>query len=289
VANEDDNNAGITVLRLNQSTGVPTRVDHEAAISSSFVFSALTPDNKYLLASSYNGGNVAVYPVKADGTLDPRVDAREFGGSAQAHSVRVHNSGKWAYVPNKGLDSVAQLKFDGTTGKLTDNAPPTFAAQPSGSFDGPRHIAFSRDGKFAFVILELGNSLFSLSVGSDGALAEADRKAREAESSAAGSTGAHVLAHPTRNFVYASNRVSNTLAAFSYDAQGRLTLIERVPSGGNTPRDFDIDALGEFLIVANQDGGSVSVFAIEADGSLTAKGDGVSGLDRPAAVAIVTF
>lgn len=289
VANEDDSAGGITVLRLDDLTSVPMRVDHEDAISSGFVFSSLSPDGKYLLASSYNGGNVAVYPVDRNGLLGPRVDARDFGNGAQSHSVRVHASGKWAYVPNKGLDGVAQLKFDATTGKLSDNSPATFAAQPSAqNFDGPRHIAFSRDGKFAFVVLENGNLLFSLRVDdTNGTLSEADRKPREAEADAAGSTGAHVLAHPKKNFVYASNRVSNTLAAFSYDEQGKLTLIGRVPSHGNTPRDFDIDPLGDFLIVANQDSGSVAVFSIEADGSLIAKGNPATGLDGPAAVAIV--
>lgn len=289
LANESDSNAGITVLRVNPDTGVPMRVDHEEAISKSFVFSALSPDGKYLLASSYNGGDVAVYPVNGDGTLQPRVSARSFGMNAQAHSVRVHASGKWAFVPNKGLDSVAQLKFDASSGTLSDNTPATFAAQPAASnFDGPRHIAFSRDGKFAFVILELGNALFSLAVADDGTLSEADRAPREA-ASAGSSTGAHVLAHPSANFVYGSNRNSNTLVAFSYDATGKLTLIGRVPSRGNTPRNFDIDPLGECLIVANQDSGSVALFAIEADGRLTAKGDVISGLRSPAAVAIVVY
>jgi 6-phosphogluconolactonase (cycloisomerase 2 family) len=288
VANEDDSNAGITVLRLNEETHVPMRVDHEDAITSSFVFSSLAPDGKHLLAASYNGGNVAVYPVKPDGTLDPRVDARDFGAGAQAHAVRVHPSGKWAYVPTKGLDSVAQLKYDTATGKLTDNTPATFTAEPSASaFAGPRHIAFSRDGKLAFVILENGNALFSLSIQSDGTLLEADHKAREADNTGVAHTGAHVLAHPKANFVYGSNRVSNTLVAFSYDAQGKLTLIGRVPTRGDTPRDFDIDPLGKFLIVANQDGNSVAVFAIEESGALTAKGNVVTGLKSPAAVAIV--
>jgi 6-phosphogluconolactonase len=287
VANEDDQATGITVLRVNESTGVPTRIDHEDAVSKSYVFSALTPDGKYLLATSYNGGDIGVYPVKADGTLDPRVDMRSFGAGAQAHSVRIHPGG-WVYVPTKGLDSVAQLKIDGA-GKLTDL---TFEAFPTpglrSMFDGPRHIAFSRDQKRAFVILELGDALISLAVADNGVLSELDRKPRRPTNSGmANDTGAHVLAHPTKNFVYGSNRGTNTLAAFSYDDQGKLTLLGHVDSRGKTPRDFDIDPLGQFLIVANEDSGTLAVFAIEADGKLTPKGAALTGLASPAAVAIV--
>lgn len=291
VANESDTNAGITVLRVNETTGIATRIDHEDAISSAYVFSALSPDGKYLLATSYNGGNLGVYPVKADGSLDARVDMRSFGADAQSHSVRVHPTGSWVYVPNKGLDSLALLKLD-AAGKLSDNTPTAFPPLAMrGSFDGPRHIAFSADGKFAFVILELGDALISLSIQADGGLSELDRKPRAASGTAAGSdTGAHVLAHPSGNFVYGSNRGSNTIVAFAYDAQGKLSLLGHVPSRGRTPRDFDIDPLGKFLIAANQEGdsgGTLAVFAIEQDGRLTPKGNALTGLSSPAAVAIV--
>ncbi|HEX6244016.1 MAG TPA: beta-propeller fold lactonase family protein [Polyangiales bacterium] len=286
VANEDDANPGITVLRVDPKTGVPVRVDHETAITSPYVFSSLSPDGKYLLAASYNGGNVGVYPVKSDGTLEPRVDMRSFGGGAQSHSVRVHAS-RAVFVPNKGLDSVAQLKLD-ATGKLSAASPDAFPAQAQrGMFDGPRHIAFSRDAKLAFVILELGQTLFSLAVQDDGTLRELDKQPRlPANSGMPSDTGAHVLAHPRANFVYGSNRGTDTLVGFSYDAAGKLTLLGHVGSRGKTPRNFDIDPLGEFLVVANQSG-TVAVFRIGQDGRLTESGNLVSGLASPAAVAIV--
>jgi 6-phosphogluconolactonase len=291
VANESDSNPGITVLRVDPASGVPVRVDHEDAITNPYVFSSTSPDGKYLLATSYNGADLGVYPIKADGTLDPRVDMRSFGAGAQSHSVRAHASGA-VFVPNKGLDSVAQLRLD-AAGKLSAAAPDSFpAASARSMFDGPRHIAFSRDGKLAFVILELGDALISLAI-ENGALRELDRAPRRPANSASPSdTGAHVLAHPSANFVYGSNRGTNTLVAFAYDEQGRLTLLGHVDSRGRTPRNFDIDPRGEFLIVANQEGnggGTLAVFAIGADGRLTPRGEALMGLAAPAAVAIVVF
>lgn len=288
LANEDDGSPGISVARVDPVTGVPTRVGHADAISAPYVFSSLSPDGKYLLAASYNGGNLGVYPVKADGTLDARVETRSFGSDAQSHSVRAHASGA-VFVPNKGLDSVAQLKLD-AAGKLSPAVPAAFpAAALRGNFDGPRHLAFSRDGKLAFVILELGDALISLAVQDDGTLRELDRKPRlPAGSTMTADTGAHVLAHPHADFVYGSNRGTDTLVAFRYDAQGKLTLLGHVSSRGQTPRNFDIDPLGAFLVVANQSG-TLALFTIGADGRLTPRGDVVSGLASPAAVAIVVF
>ncbi len=275
VANESSSSPGVTVLKVDPKTGMPTWIDHESALSAGIVFTALDPSGKYLLAASYDGGNVAVYPVHADGTLDPFVDTESFGTGAQSHSVRVHASGKWAFVPNKGLDSVAQFLFDDQTGQLTPNGP-----GPLRTYRGPRHIAFSPDGRFAFLIHELANELSSLEVQPDGTLREIDHEPRLPPNAPDGSdTGAHVLAHPYRSYVYGSNRGTDTLVVFSYDDQGMLTRLEHQPTGGATPRNFDIDPYGQFLIVANQagdDGGSLAVFAIGADGRLTARGNTIS-------------
>lgn len=142
------------------------------------------------------------------------------------------------------------------------------------------------------MILELADELASFTIDmTSGALVAADTKPRLPASFTPKSSdsGAHVLSHPNGKYVYGSNRGSNTIAAFSYDAQGKLTLIEHEPTRGETPRNFDIDPFGQFMIVANQKSGNMAVFAIESDGKLTPKGDLVTGLGEPAALAIVGF
>lgn len=284
-ANEDNGKPGITVLGVDPTTGLVRQDDVADDITGNgFVFTAVDPSGKFVLATSYNGANVGVYGLDSNGLITQRVDQRQFAAGAQSHSVRVHPSGKWAYVPNKGLDSVAQLGFD-SAGKLTDKGSFT-----RNGFDGPRHIAFSPNGKLAFVVLELGNEVVSFTIDeATGALVEADHKPRLPASYQGSDSGAHVLSHPNGSYLYASNRGSNTIAVYSYDAQGKLTLVEHESTRGNTPRNFDIDPSGEFLVVANQNSGNAAVFAIGADGKLTPRGDVVGGLGQPAAVAIIGF
>ena len=77
-------------------------------------------------------------------------------------------------------------------------------------------------------------------------------------------TDAEVAVHPSGKFVYASNRGDDSIAVFGCDPDsGRLAFIERVPTGGQTPRHFEIDATGRYLLAANQLSGTVVVFSID--------------------------
>jgi 6-phosphogluconolactonase len=53
---------------------------------------------------------------------------------------------------------------------------------------------------------------------------------------------------------------------------GKLTHFGNTPTQGRTPRNFNIDPSGRWLIAANQNTDNIVVFEIGKDGSLTATG-----------------
>lgn len=289
VANEDERAAGVTVAALAAADGRASKLEQERFVGSggALVFTSLDPSEKHVLAADYNGGRVAVYGVASDGTLGAALDTKTFASGAHSHSIRTDPSGKWAYVPNKDANAIAQFAFDEATGKLTELTPATVAAP-----GGPRHIAFTPDGKFAYVILEYDDKVNAYSVGANGALTQIDSKS-SLPTGVAGdqNTGAHVLVHPNGKYVYASNRGHDSIAVFAIAADGKLTLRANTPSQGKIPRNFDIDARGELLVVANQGDGSnngtLAVFAIRGDGTLEQRGTTLTGLKSPQAVALV--
>jgi 6-phosphogluconolactonase len=236
------------------------------------------------LAASYNGGSVSVFPVETDKKLGSVVDTVTFDPGAQSHSVRVHASGKWAFVPNKGLDSIAQLKFDQSSGQLTPNTP---AQKTTASGAGPRHIAFSPNGKFAYVINENNSTLSAFRVSSAGLLEDIETESTLPSSFSGSNTAAHVLVHPNGKYVYGSNRGADNIVVFALANDGSMTLVEFESTRGTTPRNFDIDSEGKVLVVANQGSGSLAVFSIGSDGKLSPLGDVLNGLTQPNAVAIV--
>jgi 6-phosphogluconolactonase len=57
---------------------------------------------------------------------------------------------------------------------------------------------------------------------------------------------------------------------FAIDARGALTLVEIVPSGAKTPRNFALSPDGRWLVCGHQDAAVLTVFAVDAtSGRLT--------------------
>jgi 6-phosphogluconolactonase len=83
--------------------------------------------------------------------------------------------------------------------------------------------------------------------------------------------------HPSGKFLYASNRGHDSIAVFAIDAgTGRLTPLEYTPSGGKTPRNFDLDPSGRWMLVTNHGNNVAMVFRIDqATGKLTPVGSPV--------------
>ena len=155
------------------------------------------------------------------------------------------------------------FKFDPGHGTLVPSQPPFAQVKPGA---GPRHIAFHPNGRWAFVINEMGSTLTVFACdASAGALREVQTISTLPPGFSGQNTGAEVAAHPSGKFVYGSNRGDDSIAVFGCDAaSGRLSFLQRVPTGGKTPRQFEIDPTGRYLLAANQDSNTIVVFRIDA-------------------------
>lgn len=283
VANErDDQLGGLTALRI-ESDGALTPLNHQPGSDGGFTYVAVDPSHRFAFGASYNGGSISRFPIEDDGSLGAEAQVVDFGPNAQSHALGFDTSGQYVFVPNKGNDEVAQLSF-GSDGTLSANDPPSVATADGA---GPRHIAVSPDGAFAWVINELANSLTTFQVAQNGTLTAGGTVSSLPPGYGGGGTGAHVEITANGRWLYASNRGHDSIAVFAIDgASGALTLLEHEDSGGSTPRDFDVDPQDNFVIVANQDSGTVVVLAIQEDGTLQPVSN-VPGPPSPAAVQIL--
>ena len=193
---------------------------------------------------------------------------------------------KFAFGCDLGLDKVMIFKFDPSHGTLVPNEPAFAQAKPGA---GPRHIAFNPTGRWAYVVNEMGSTLTVFRYdASAGTLQEFETKSPLPKDFSGQTTCAEVAVHPSGRFVYASNRGDDSIAVFGCDPNlGRLTFIERVPTAGKTPRQFEIDPTGRFLLVGNQESNTVVVFSIDkSDGRLKSTGIQVQS-DNPMCVRCV--
>jgi 6-phosphogluconolactonase len=231
--------------------------------------------------ANYGGGNVTSFPVGADGTIGARASQMQLTGSgpypgrqdkSYAHSVYVDPTNQFLYSCDLGSDSVWTFKFDPNSAVLTP-ADPAKAKVPPGS--GPRHLAFGLDGKFVYVINEMGHSVtvFSRDVSSGALTAVQTLSTLKPGTYTQTITAAEIYCHPSGKWLYTSTRGVETLSVFSIGHDGKLKLIQTTPPVVNFPRGFGIDPTGHWLIDAGQKDNRIAVFKIDqATGKLTFTG-----------------
>ena len=94
--------------------------------------------------------------------------------------------------------------------------------------------------------------------------------------------------HPNKRVLYAvseEGELKGIISAFAIDPKtGALSLINQQPTNGSAPCHVTVDATGHSVITANYSSGSLCVFPIAADGSLSPMSDFVqhsgSGPDK---------
>jgi len=230
-----------------------------------------------LFAASYGGGEIASYPISAGGKIGPRAELIPFTGSGPnpqrqkkpfAHSIYPDPLNAFVYSCDLGTDTIWIFKL-GPGATLTP-ANPRCAKVPPGS--GPRHLAFSADGRFVYVANEMGVSVsvFSRDI-STGALTLLDTESNLwPGDSIVGDTGAEVVVHPSGKWLYVSTRGRDTLSVFAIEPDGGIKLIQNVPSPVEFPRSIGLDPTGRWLIAAGQKDDRIAVVKVDpATGHLT--------------------
>jgi 6-phosphogluconolactonase len=228
-------------------------------------------NGKNVLVANYGSGNAAVLPVGDEGRLAEAscvVQHRGAGANPQrqegphAHSVNLDRANRFAFVADLGLDKVFIYRYGAGKGTLTANDPASVSVA-AGS--GPRHFAFHPDGKHAYVINELASTITAMDYDPGRGILAPVQTVSTLPGDFKGRSGtAEVQVHPSRKFLYGSNRGHDSIAIFSIDASsGKLTPVGHQAEGIKVPRNFGIDPTGTFLVVANQDADSLVVFRID--------------------------
>ena len=240
---------------------------------------------------------MAVFPLAADGTLGAAKLIRHQGGSKvvpqrqdspHPHYTGWSPDGRFALVPDLGLDGIVIYRVNADAASLERHG---FAASVPGG--GPRHLKFSPDGKFIYLLNELSVSLSTFAwdasagtaklLGTVPSISEA-AKARETHNS-----GAEVLMHPSGRFVYFSNRGHDTVTVFRVDpATGAAEVAQVQPVRGAFPRNINLAPGAGWLLAAGADSNTVSVHKVDAAaGVLTYQTKGVINVPAPICIVFV--
>jgi 6-phosphogluconolactonase len=243
------------------------------------------------LAANYHLGMAAAIPLGADGALgNPRVIAHDGKGphpkrqtTSHVHSTYFTPDGRFAIICDLGLDRIYTYGVDVEKVSLAAGSPPFVASEPSA---GPRHLAFGKDGRHAYVINELGNTIVVYDFApANGALSARQSVTVLPPGFQGESTAAEVRIHPNGKFAYGSSRGSDTIAVFSVDAaSGELAPVEFVPCGGKGPRGFTLSSDGLWLVCAHQDSNTLCSFGVDPASGQLARVPGTVEVSMPVCV-----
>ena len=264
--NEEGNLGGVSAFSFNQKTGELKLLNSSSANGDHPCHVEVNPDGKYLVVGNYTGGNLSLFSLNKDGSLNPNPQTISHSGksinAARQEKPHVH-SVNWApnntnlFVPDLGIDKIMHYKLNKATGQL-EVANPAFTAVEAGT--GPRHFTFHPNGKYAYVIQELSSQITAFTV-KGMVLEKIETVSTLPIDNTIDNTTADIHISPDGKFLYGSNRGHNSLAIYSINQKnGSLGYIENQSIMGKTPRNFTIDPTGNYILVANQDSNNITIF-----------------------------
>ena len=243
---------------------------------------SIHPSGRYLLVANYFGGSVAVLPILEDGRLgnpsDVKSDSGKIGPTrpthsppgtfafsghdrTHAHMIQADPAGHFILHADLGLDTIYIWKFDDRKGTLSAGEFHAFQFPPG---DGPRHFHFHPNGRWFYSIQEEASTiaLFNYDTTS-GRLTQRQTISSLPPGYAGSNFTSEILLSRDGRFVYAGNRLHDSISVFSVGADGSLSFIADESTRGNYPRSFNFDPTGHFLYCCNQRADNVTTFRID--------------------------
>jgi len=274
-ANESGKQSTITAFSLDAQSAKLTQLNQLPALGEDPCHLSFDRTGKFLFVANYTSGNVVVFPILRDGKLGAATANIKDTGSlgpnkarqeaAHAHWVEPSANKPKVYVADLGLDRVVIYTFDADRGMLFLAPMPTepfWAALSPGT--GPRHVAFSRDESFMYVLGELTSTVAVFAKDHQQTWGSTQQISALPAGFSGRNDAAEIAIHPSGKWLFASNRGHDSIAVFSVDPlTGLLKSVGDFPTGGKEPRHFAIDPTGHFLLAENQNSDSIVVFRID--------------------------
>ena len=242
---------------------------------------SIHPSGKFLLVANYFGGSVSVLPILDNGRLGEATDIKNDEGEigptkatnappgsfaisghdrTHAHMIQADPSGRFVFHVDLGLDKIFVWRFDAKKGKLTANQPESVSLPPG---DGPRHFHFHPNGRWFYSIQEEGSTIVLFDYDAKEGRLTARQTISTLPPGFAGSNFcSEIVVSSDGKFVYAGNRLHDSVGIFSVGENGELKFLGEEWTRGDYPRSFNLDPTGRFLYCCNQRADNIAVFKV---------------------------
>jgi 6-phosphogluconolactonase (cycloisomerase 2 family) len=298
-----DKEGTVSAFAIDRQDGKLTLLNTVRSGGAGPTYVSVHPSGRFVLVANYFGGSVAVLPVHDDGRLgnatDVKADAGKVGptkaanapkGSfavsghdrTHAHMIQADPSGHFVLHADLGLDKIFVWKFDATKGTLTANDPPAVSLPPG---DGPRHFHFHPNGRWLYCVQEEGSTVVRFDYDpTTGGLTARQTVSTLPPGFAGSNFCSEILVSADGRFVYAGNRLHDSIAIFSVGPTGGLKYVGEEWTRGNYPRSFAFDPTGGLLYCCNQRGDNVTAFRVDRKAGGLAFTGQYAGVGNPSCI-----
>jgi 6-phosphogluconolactonase len=272
----------VTAFAVDQATGALKQLNVMDSGGSIPCFISIDPSGKYLLVADYTGGAYEVIRLKADGSLGEVTDVVKptgpmstytaadrpvamFGDTrphgSRGHMILADPTGQYIVGADAGRDQIFVWKLDTNSGKLNQ-----VSVTHSVPGAGPRHFAFSHDGKTFYQQQEQDSRLTTYSF-ADGKLTQKGPSISSLPDGYQGTnTTSELLIDKSGKHLYGANRTEDSIVTYTVGANGVVSRTANTWTQADNPRSLTLDPSGKFLYSLNQSGNNVVTFRIGADG-----------------------
>jgi 6-phosphogluconolactonase (cycloisomerase 2 family) len=278
----DEESGTVSAFAMDPKTGDLKLVNSVRSGGKGPAHLAVHPNGKHVLVANYFGGSVSVLPILPNGSLGEATDVKKDSGTVgptqatnaapgsfafsghdqtHAHMIEADPSGMWVLHVDLGLDQILVWKFDAENGKLLPAETPSVSLPPG---DGPRHFAFHPQGRWLYSIQEEGSTIVLFDFDPQTGRLTSRQTISSLPPGYAGSNFcSEILVSADGRFVYAGNRLHDSIGIFAIGADGTLTYVTEEWTRGDYPRSFTFDPTGSFLTCCNQRADHLAVFRVD--------------------------
>jgi 6-phosphogluconolactonase len=249
---------------------------------------ALDPAEKALVFAEYTNAVSGVFELNADGSLadTPPVTVKHTGSGpdkkrqekAHAHCSEVSPDGKYLCIVDLGIDRIKVYDFINRRGGLKEVEKLTVA---SAGGAGPRHLIFHPNGKLAFLLHELNNTVSSFFYTGD-AFVHIQTLDTIPSDFHDFSKAAAIKISADGKRVLASNRGHDSIATFALDTHtGKMELLAISKLAGQSPRDFEFLPGEKFIMAGHENSNGLMTYAFDYETGKLTPAHGPYAMYRP--------
>jgi 6-phosphogluconolactonase len=261
---ENDKKSTISAFGYNSKTGKLDFINYQNpnGLNPCYIIN----DDKNVFTANYSSGNISVLGKNSDGSIGEVKQVVQHTGKSinakrqeapHAHMVYFSPDKKYVLANDLGTDKVYVYENNPNGGNEVLKLKSSIDVKPG---SGPRHLIFSKDGKYVYVLQELDGTITSFSY-ANGLLEKASETTVVAPDFKGDVGAADIHISPDGKFLYATNRgTANDISAFKILKKGKLELVQRTSTLGKGPRNFNIDPTGNFLLVGHQYTNDIVIF-----------------------------